>query len=433
MYFFIAILAALAVSATTYAQGINYPVANPTGTSGTGNARTDPDNLFIRNNVAGMTEIPHHHEEEANGNLNTKKKGGWRFLAELQVSSYKYRRERLEGPLQGVVSRADLVPPGAAFEMTYTSMNHKYSFGVGSYTIFGFQSKLKDPVDTMGDRALFFDTRIASNDLAFGGSVRLHKKLSVGGSFIIGRGFLDLKQPTPAVAVLLGTISQSRLDVSAIGAPGASVGFHFRPTDRLGLAINYKTKRRYNFDGHLDSFDIGLNEEGLLKAIPIRPEVSVKFKLPAVVESGLEVRATRKLLLAADFRFYDYTAAFQTVNVVIKETGQVRDAVKLDARDVRSFRTGGIYSVTDSTKLHFGWAYTTNGFPESTINPGLVNVGGMDVSGGIGKRLFGRWINVGVAGIFGRTRTVDPVSNPLFAGKYSGNGFMIGIGFRSSK
>jgi len=127
------------------------------------------------------------------------------------------------------------------------------------------------------------------------------------------------------------------------------------------------------------------------------------------------------------------SAAFQTINVVIRETGQIRDAVKLDARDVRSVRAGGIYSVTDSTKLHFDWAYTTNGFPQSTINPGLINVGGMDVSGGIGKRIFGRWINVGVAGIFGRTRPVDPVPNPLFEGGYSGNGFMIGIGLRSSK
>lgn len=43
---------------TTNAQGINFPVGNPVGTSGAGNARTDADNYFLRNNVAGMTEIP---------------------------------------------------------------------------------------------------------------------------------------------------------------------------------------------------------------------------------------------------------------------------------------------------------------------------------------------------------------------------------------
>jgi len=54
-----AIVLLLALSAvSSFAQGINYPVGNPTVTSGTGNARTDPDNLFSRNNIAGMTEIP---------------------------------------------------------------------------------------------------------------------------------------------------------------------------------------------------------------------------------------------------------------------------------------------------------------------------------------------------------------------------------------
>jgi hypothetical protein len=58
--FLIPHLSLLALNSAISAQGINYPVGSPTGTSGAGNARTDPDNLFIRNNVAGMTEIPVH-------------------------------------------------------------------------------------------------------------------------------------------------------------------------------------------------------------------------------------------------------------------------------------------------------------------------------------------------------------------------------------
>jgi hypothetical protein len=104
--------------------------------------------------------------------------------------------------------------------------------------------------------------------------------------------------------------------------------------------------------------------------------------------------------------------------------------VRIDGEDVRSIRFGGVYSATETTKIHFGSAFTANGIPDAFITPGLTNVGGVDISGGIGKRIFGRWVNVGVAGIFGRTRTVGPPQNTVFPGRYKGNGVLFGIGLR---
>src|SRR5437870_4022654 len=123
-----AIVLLLALSAVpSFAQGINYPVGNPTGTSGTGNARTDPDNLFIRNNIAGMTEIPVSEEEEKTGTLGDSGKAGWRVMGEIQESIYKYRRE-FTTPLspQPITSRATIAAPGLAGELTYTAGDHKY-------------------------------------------------------------------------------------------------------------------------------------------------------------------------------------------------------------------------------------------------------------------------------------------------------------------
>src|SRR5262245_48985804 len=77
------------LNAAATAQGINYPVGSPTGTSGAGNARTDPDNLFIRNNVAGMTEIPINEAEELSGKLGVSANGHWRFLGEFQLATYQ--------------------------------------------------------------------------------------------------------------------------------------------------------------------------------------------------------------------------------------------------------------------------------------------------------------------------------------------------------
>jgi long-chain fatty acid transport protein len=424
MVLFLAVVAMLSLSTvSSYAQGINYPVGNPTGTSGTGNARTDPDNLFIRNNIAGMTEIPVSDEEENSGNLNDSGSGKLRLWSETQFSVYRYRRERVL-PVPGLTSRATIFNPGFGGEITYTSGDHKYALGVGIYQLFGFQAKIEDDPVRFGRFATFFDTKVASNDVAFGGAVRLHKKFSVGASFIFGRAFLDLKAPSAQLAAV-GIIQQSRIDIDDIGGPGASVGIHFRPTEKIAIGINYKSKRTYDLEGELETVVVAGG-----RFIAVKPKVRAEFELPTVIEAGIQIKPINKLILAFDFRFYDYTEALQSVSLFDKASGRPLLDQRVDAEDVRSVRFGLIYSVSDKTKIHLGSAFTTNGFPGGVVNPGLINVGGLDISGGVGKKVFGHWLNVGVAGIFGRARTLVPPVNRTFPGKYDGAGFLVGVGFR---
>lgn len=409
------------------AQVINMPVGIPVGTSGAGNARTDEDNFFLRNNVAGLTDIPFRN----NGQTAPSDKGRWRFNGSLQLSTYLYRRERfLPGPAQGITSETRLgAPLSWASETTYTRGDRKFAFGWGSYTIFGFQSKLKDP-PSLGPLATFFDTRVASNDWAAGVAMKLHRKLSVGGSFIFGRGFVDLARPNPILAQR-GIVLQDRLEVDSIGAPGASLGLLYRPTARLSFGINYKTKRTYNLEGGLKTFVLVPGPSGAAQIIPLNTGVTVKLKPPAIAEGGFEVRATDKLRLFSDFRFYDYTADFQRIVVRAENSGQPLVTLNLDAFDVRSFRTGALYSLNSSTILQFGWAYTSRGLPDAAFSPGTINTGGFDYSGGVIRRIMGdRWLNIGVAVILAQERRIGPPANPLFPGEYGGWGGVLGVGVR---
>src|SRR5262249_54506738 len=94
---------AIALGAVAKAQVINLPVGIPLGTSGAGNGRTDEDNFFLRNNVAGMTDIPFRNQ---NGQQQTvPDKGRWRYNGLLNLSTFLDRRERfLPGPTQGITS-----------------------------------------------------------------------------------------------------------------------------------------------------------------------------------------------------------------------------------------------------------------------------------------------------------------------------------------
>lgn len=413
-----------------YAQGINYPVGSPGGTSGAGNARTDPDNYFIRNNVAGLTEIPVNDEEENTQKLQESGKGGWRMYGELQQSIYFYRRDRtlLTDPFFGRSSRSIIVNPGLAGEITYTSGNHHYGFGIGTYQMFGFQSKFEEDPAKFGSRAIFFDTRVASNDVAAGGAVRLTKQISVGAAFIFGRAFLDLKSPA-LQALAFGQIRDSRLDVTDIGAPGVNLSVHIRPTSKIDIGLNYKSKRTYNLEGKLETFE--------LKGFQFGPNIrnaEVEFKLPTVAEAGITFKPNKTLHFSFDYRFYDYTATFGPPIILIdRNTKEVLQRIIINGKDVRSYRAGVLYNVSEKTKLFFGTAYTTNGFPSAVINPGLVNVGGADASFGLAKKINGQWFNFSVAVIQGRERRVSRPPNQLFPGKYIGRGVLFGVGFRLNK
>src|SRR5262245_65604857 len=76
---------ALMLGAVVKAQVINMPVGIPVGTSGAGNARTDTDNFFLRNNVAGMTDIPFRKQK---GKAPVSAEGQWRLNGSLPFSTY---------------------------------------------------------------------------------------------------------------------------------------------------------------------------------------------------------------------------------------------------------------------------------------------------------------------------------------------------------
>jgi long-subunit fatty acid transport protein len=293
--------------------------------------------------------------------------------------------------------------------------------------MYAFESRLKDP-PVLGPLATYFDTKVASNDLAIGGSFRLGPRVSVGASFIIGRGYVVLSQPNAGLASI-GLVHQDRLDVSDWGAPGASVGVHFRATERLSFGFNYKTQRSYHLDGSLTTA-IAVPTPGGPVIVPVKPIVSVNLKPPMDWEFGFQYLPTPRIHLFGDFRYYDYPRSFQTIDVQDRRTGLVLNSLRLDAFDVKSIRVGSIFDVSRATKVEFGFAWTSDGFPDFAIGPGTINTGGVDISAGISKRFHQYWLNFSAAGVIGFNRTITQVENPVFPGDYSGHGVMFNFGFR---
>ncbi len=408
------------------AQGLNYPGNSPIMDTGAGNARTDADNLFTRNNIAGLTEIADEADQSAGGNLRRHK---WRILAEVQGTIYRYQRTfRPFGFSNKVDSRGNVGVPNFSGEATFTSRNRRFGFGIGISQVFGFESKLKDSVLELGSQAQFFDTKVASHDITFASAVRPHKKLSLGGSIIFGRAFLFQIGTIPQLASL-GIIRQSRVDVSQFGGVGFSVGANWRPITNISIGANYKSQRDNSLKGSLDSFQPVMTSSGL-QLLAIKLPVRVPFRFPAVLETGIKIKPMNRLTIAFDTRFYYYRQALDKVNILDQTTGTTIASLPVNAKNVWLFLLGGFFDLDANHKVHFGTGFVTNGIPDPTFNTGLMNTGGRSLTGGMSKKISGAWWIASLTGYFGLPRTIAATANPVFDGLYRNHGFTVGLGIR---
>ena len=369
-----------------------------------------------------MTEIEN--DEKAGDNL-----GRMRIMSEFHFTYYKYKRYWTPlGLNQSITSQDSIALPTASGEITYSAKSRKYAVGIDLSQTFGFESKLKDDEKILGNQAMFFDTRVASNDVAIAGAYRINEKVSVGGSFILGRAFLVQTAPIQQLAQL-GIVKLSRLDVKEIGGYGGSFNLHYRPTKKVNFGFNFKTTRKYDLQGTLDSFQPVVTPQGL-QLFPVRLDVRVPFKLPFIVESGVKIQPNDKIFLDFDYRFYNYAKAFDQLNVLDKTSNTTIANQNIGAKNVHLINFGGAYKLNQNSKILFGTGMTTNALSDASFTPALNNSGGFSFSGGFAKKVSGVWMNVGVTAIFSLNRTIPANNLNSFPGDYRANGFTIGIGFR---
>ncbi|MBL8150057.1 MAG: outer membrane protein transport protein [Blastocatellia bacterium] len=352
------IISSLICCSSSFGQTPNFPVGNPTGTAGTGNAITDSDNFFMRNNIAGLTEIPLNEEEEITRVKTKANKGSWRFNGELQLLAFRF----LDRPSfnSDVVANGTTLTPNFAGEITYTSSDHRFGFGIGTYQIINFNYRALTPSEIPPFDQNVQESRYVNTDIVVAGALRVHKKLSVGLGIIFSRGSLNdifgfrSSQRDPEFLLL-------ETSVDGVGATRANIGIHYRPTNFLSLGINYRSRRKYTLLGERTN----LSDGKLINRSPAR----IKLSVPSMLEAGIEVKPYRKLLLSCDFRYYDYSV------------GQPLEGF---AADIQSFFGGLKYSLTDRTTAMFGVTTScANGRDGCFRSFGAIGTG---ISGGVGYR-----------------------------------------------
>lgn len=256
--------------------------------------------------------------------------------------------------------------------------------GIGIVTPFTFGADFKDQ--------LGFFSKISLTEIAPAVAYRVSDKLSIGGAVKIGRGEIELSQPTLA----------GRLDSQSDGwGYAGQLGLLWKPTKWLRLGTTYQSKIKVELDGRAKFATGGASSN-----------FSTDFYFPGYYGIGGAVDIG-DFLIAADVMRFDYSSTDQA-NIKYKKWPA--NTLKLNWQNNTYYGTGVEWKADKNWRLRTGLAYQGAVIPASTISPATPDMDGW--CWGIGGGYRGKKLSADLTYLhaWGPERKINP-PNPE-AGKY---------------
>jgi len=336
----------------------------------------------------------------------------------------------------------------------------KYKFGVAVYTPYGSTLKY---ADGWGGRYALTEITLQSVYVQPTFSYAITPQLSVGaGLMILAYGSVNLQKdlplPTGTGHVILDGKTKTQL--------GYNAGIFFKPSDKLGVGVSYRSK----IDATLASGDVsysGLPAAGSASAALINRQFTANqftatLPLPAVANVGIGITPIEKLTIGLDasltfwsaYRTLDFgfsgnngnaAASAQpgentdsrvgstTVNGVT--TFNTSSSSKRYYQDALTFRLGGQYQVSDKLTVRAGTAYDFSAVKDGYVGPETPDADRVQATAGLSYQVTDH-LGVDASFLFEafqkRTQTQQDLINngttDRVAGTYRTNIYIPGIG-----
>ena len=307
----------------------------------------------------------------------------------------------------------------------------KFRAGIGVYTPFG--SKLQY-ADGWEGRTSLTDIDLKSIFVQPTLSYAITDQLSVGaGLVVLAHGSVNLQRDIP----LPDSFGHIELDGKAETKLGFNAGVFFKPSDKLSIGINYRSK----IDAQVKDGDVTFS--GINSAVFQPRFQATKFAatlpLIATTSIGFGVMPTENLTIGFDASLANWSA-YKTLRFDFDKpvNGSTFSESRREYQDALTFRLGGQYKLTSGLTVRAGGVYdespVKDGFvtPETPDNDRLSGTLGASYSfGKFGVDLSGQYI-----GIKKRTQTQDDLINngttDRIAGTYKTNVVVAGLGLNYS-
>lgn len=276
---------------------------------------------------------------------------------------------------------------------------------------------------------------------ALGVSVDLGSKLTLGASF--GLLYNDNTLQAPYIfqsqPALRGLKTLLDMQTDGLGYSG-NFGLIFKATDEVRFGLAYNTGAHVHSEGTATG-----NASAQLNALgapfnTVRPDfrydAEVDNKFPQMVNGGVSWQACKRVRIAAQVDWIDWSSSFDTLHVRLKngDNGAINgvvgsdwadDYVPLDWQDGFVYRLGMEFAATQNLALRAGYSYGSNPVPGNTLTPLTAAIMEHTFAAGAGYT-WGRYqFNLGYQYDLPTSQSVG--TSILQAGEYSGTKVDLGV------
>lgn len=214
---------------------------------------------------------------------------------------------------------------------------------------------------------------------------QINDQISVG--LALNIGYADMEMRFFPNTMVPGVFAGMSLDRVYSFGYGAKLGAMFKPNDMISLGLTYTTKSSLTFEhGNMSFAGMGSFEakvEG--------------FNWPSSIGFGVAVRPTKRLLIAFDVTYMQWSNAIDQVVITTNAPAPMNRVVfDMGWEDQWVFAIGAAYDVTDKLTLRAGYNYGKNPVPAANLSPLFPAIVEHHVTLGLGYR-FSKTIKLDVA------------------------------------
>jgi long-chain fatty acid transport protein len=218
-------------------------------------------------------------------------------------------------------------------------------------------------------------------------SVKVCKKLGIGAGFVIANGNVELKQDLP-IQDASGNYGKADLKGKA-SAYGYNAGIYYKPTDKLSLALTYRSQINMKVNDGTATFTV---PPSLASNFPSGP-FSASLALPSVLTLGGAYVLNDKLSFALDINYIGWKC-YDTLAFDYKTNTSTLADTKLPRcyKNTFAFRYGAQYWINSNIVARAGMGISLTPIKDGYVTPELPDANRVNYMVGLGYKIYKRFM-----------------------------------------
>jgi long-chain fatty acid transport protein len=254
-------------------------------------------------------------------------------------------------------------PTGTPFYFYGAGMiTDKLSVGLGVYTPFGSSAKWDD---NWAGKLLIQDISLMAIYIQPTIGYKINDIISLGAGFVYAYGDVELNR-----AVDFNDNSTAQLK-GTTGNIGYNVGVMIRPTEKLSIGLDYRSKILMKMEGGDATFKV---PQSLSTTVPAENKFDAELPMPANLDLGISYAFNEKFTLAVEMN-YVFWSIYDTLSFKFEQQGEV-----LDSDNPRKYkntligRIGAQYALNDMFTFRAGLYYDPSPTDDDYFTPETVSL-----------------------------------------------------------